>query len=172
MAGKPAARFRPRRLAGNLPFARRRRAPGIDNHPRPAQIVPMPTPRSRAAVTAVELPPAHDWRTTDAHERARRRARAIEDQPQVRRLEPGASVVGRYAVGPQRAHVTGEGATLVVDVAGQPRYELAPKRGDAFVLKGMSGYSVRFGPPGSGPAESATFHPPNGVFAMKRVGDD
>lgn len=44
------------------------------------------------------FPPAHDWRTTDEHERARRRSRAIEEQPQVRLLDPGPTVFGRYAV--------------------------------------------------------------------------
>ncbi|HUG11164.1 MAG TPA: DEAD/DEAH box helicase [Opitutaceae bacterium] len=44
------------------------------------------------------FPPAHDWRTTDEHERARRRARAVEEQPRVRVLDPGPTVFGRHSV--------------------------------------------------------------------------
>jgi hypothetical protein len=50
------------------------------------------------------FPPAHDWRTTDAHERARRRARAIEEQPRVRLLEPGPTIFGCYGVASRKGH--------------------------------------------------------------------
>jgi hypothetical protein len=63
-------------------------------------------PSSAPSTTAPEptFPPAHDWRTTDAHERARRRARALEEQPRVRLLEPGPTIFGRYAVTSRRGH--------------------------------------------------------------------
>ena len=60
-------------------------------------------PPKRAAQEPA-FPPAHDWRTTDEHERARRRARAIEEQPRVRLLEPGPTVFGCYAVASRKGH--------------------------------------------------------------------
>jgi hypothetical protein len=70
----------------------------------------MPAPRRRSSSTTTAaapeptFPPAHDWRTTDDHERARRRARALEEQPRVRLLEPGPTIFGRYAVTSRRGH--------------------------------------------------------------------
>lgn len=95
-------------------------------------------------------------------------------RPDVRLSDPAylARFVGRYAMGPQRAEVTVEGTTLYLDVKGQPRYALEPKRGDAFALKGMTGFSVRFGPAGADAATTATFYQPNGVFEMKRASGD
>jgi hypothetical protein len=58
----------------------------------------MPARRSKSSVRKPELPPVHDWRTTDEHERARRRARAIEEQPKIRSLDDDPTVIGRYAV--------------------------------------------------------------------------
>ncbi|MEO6994158.1 MAG: DEAD/DEAH box helicase, partial [Lacunisphaera sp.] len=58
----------------------------------------MPARRSKSSAKKPELPPIHDWRTTDEHERARRRARAIEEQPKVRSLDDDPTVIGRYAV--------------------------------------------------------------------------
>jgi len=78
----------------------------------------MPAPRRRSTAAAQEpaFPPAHDWRTTDAHERARRRARAIEEQPRVRPIEPGPTVFGRYTVTSRRGH----DYTVELRALGQP----------------------------------------------------
>jgi hypothetical protein len=58
----------------------------------------MPSFRSAESADAAGFPPAHDWRTTDDHERARRRARARDEQPEVRLLDPGPTIFGRYTV--------------------------------------------------------------------------
>ncbi len=66
----------------------------------------MPTSPHRKPATNPDpaLPPLHDWRTTDEHERARRRARALEERPRVCSLEPGRAVFGRYTVTSRSRH--------------------------------------------------------------------
>ncbi len=73
-------------------------------------------PKRTSAIQEAAFPPLHDWRTTDAHERARRRARALEEQPRVRLLEPGPTVFGRYAVTSRRGH----DYTVELRALGQP----------------------------------------------------
>ena len=66
------------------------------------------TPRARTAARSVapaaeekepSLPPAHDWRTTDADERLRRQLRAREERMEVRQAEDCGHVFCRYSVG-------------------------------------------------------------------------
>lgn len=54
--------------------------------------------RPKSAAKKPDLPPIHDWRTTDEHERTRRHARALEEQPKIRPLDGGPTVIGRYSV--------------------------------------------------------------------------
>ncbi|MDD2764975.1 MAG: SNF2-related protein [Opitutaceae bacterium] len=61
--------------------------------------MPPPRPAPRPSPDRDFLPPAHDWRTTDEHERLRRRLRAQEEQPRVRPLDPGPHAFGRYEIG-------------------------------------------------------------------------
>ncbi len=55
-------------------------------------------PSEHTLPEASEIPPAHDWRTTDEHERLRRRQRAMDEQPCVRFLDDSPCVFGRYEV--------------------------------------------------------------------------
>ena len=55
----------------------------------------MPTKRSSKTI---ELPPAHDWRTTDADEINKRRLRAREEKFEIRNLEPQYPVYSNFAV--------------------------------------------------------------------------
>jgi len=58
----------------------------------------MAAPRKPRNAATPELPPAHDWRTSDADERLRRKLRAAEEAPAVRVLETGDTVFGLYHV--------------------------------------------------------------------------
>ncbi|MGH8018554.1 MAG: SWIM zinc finger family protein, partial [Opitutaceae bacterium] len=76
----------------------------------------MPPRRSTAPKPASELPPAHDWRTTDADERLRRRLRAQEETPAIRALDPGDTVFGRYEV----RSPSGQTYTVQLRALGEP----------------------------------------------------
>ena len=58
--------------------------------------------------------------------------------------------------------------TLVVNVPGQPLYELIPVEGNRFKLKGLEGFSIEFKQDDSGRVTEAVFHQPNGTFAAAR----
>jgi CubicO group peptidase (beta-lactamase class C family) len=58
--------------------------------------------------------------------------------------------------------------TLVASVPSQPDYELVPKKGTEFALKGMAGFSIEFKVDTSGAVTEAVITQPNGVFTAKR----
>ncbi|MCK6445672.1 MAG: serine hydrolase [Planctomycetes bacterium] len=60
-----------------------------------------------------------------------------------------------------------KGDDLTALVPGQPTYTLVPKRRDAFDLKGLEGFSLRFVSE-EGRVNAVEFHQPNGVFTAKR----
>jgi CubicO group peptidase (beta-lactamase class C family) len=59
--------------------------------------------------------------------------------------------------------------TLVLQVPGQPPYELQYYRDNEFNLKGLNGFSVKFKLSDSGQVISIESHQPNGVFSAKKV---
>ncbi|MCC6408549.1 MAG: serine hydrolase [Planctomycetes bacterium] len=61
-----------------------------------------------------------------------------------------------------------KGDNLTALVPGQPTYTLVPTRRDAFDLKGLEGFSLKFVADEAGKIVAAEFHQPNGVFEAKR----
>ena len=59
---------------------------------------------------------------------------------------------------------------LVLNVPGQPSYDLVPDRNDEFNLKGVAGYSVRFASDDQG-TMTAYLNQPEGVYELKRKSD-
>lgn len=80
-----------------------------------------------------------------------------------------ARFVGAYELGPETVTIELNRTTLFAKIAGQPRYELLPKRADTFSLKGLSGYSVRFKSADGAPASAALLMQPDGVHEMTRA---
>lgn len=60
--------------------------------------------------------------------------------------------------------------TLTLTVPGQPTYTLEPTRENAFDIKGLSGYSVRFTTEGDRVTQM-TLNQPNGTFTAERTSD-
>ena len=77
-------------------------------------------------------------------------------------------IVGDYVLGELTATVTLTDGTLRLALPGQPQYELLPKRGLTFDVKGMAGFAVEFKKDASGKVTEAVFSQPNGVFTAKR----
>jgi len=81
-------------------------------------------------------------------------------------LEP---LAGQYQLGGVTNIVSLEGDhTLFLIVPGQPKYELVPRRGMAFDVKGLSGFSIEFKKDESGAVVEAIFYQPDGTFVAKR----
>jgi CubicO group peptidase (beta-lactamase class C family) len=81
-------------------------------------------------------------------------------------LEP---LAGQYAMGGLTATVSIEGEkTLVLVVPGQPKYVLIPRRGMAFDLEGLSGFSIEFKKDATGKVSEAVMYQPDTTFVMKR----
>jgi CubicO group peptidase (beta-lactamase class C family) len=76
-------------------------------------------------------------------------------------------LAGRYEMPTAGAVVTLVGQGLVVTLPGQ-RYELEPKRGLRFSLRGLTGYSLEFELDAAGKPTQARFLQPNGVFVAVR----
>jgi CubicO group peptidase (beta-lactamase class C family) len=77
--------------------------------------------------------------------------------------------VGRYALVNDTVTVNLQGNTLIAVVGNQPPYQLVPKRGTEFLLKGLTGFSVVFTLTADGTVTEAQFRQPNGVFTAKRI---
>jgi len=59
--------------------------------------------------------------------------------------------------------------SLVLNVPGQPPYDLVFYRGTSFNPKGMDGFTIKFILDGSGNVTGLESHQPNGVFTAKKV---
>jgi CubicO group peptidase (beta-lactamase class C family) len=79
-----------------------------------------------------------------------------------------ARLAGGYLLGPQTVTFDVRGSALWATVPGQPSYELLPTRNNTFLLKGLSGFSVKFDVDEQGAPVRASFLQPNGVFAAER----
>jgi CubicO group peptidase (beta-lactamase class C family) len=81
-------------------------------------------------------------------------------------LEP---LAGHYQLGGVTDTVSLDGdKTLFLIVPGQPKYELLPRRGTTFDIKGLSGYSIEFRKDASGKVAEAVFYQPDGTYVAKR----
>ena len=81
-----------------------------------------------------------------------------------------ARLAGAYALGPQTIRVTVRGETLVLNVPGQPAYELIPQPDRTFVIEVARGFWLEFELE-DGRAETLVLHQPNGVFRAERQED-
>ena len=77
-------------------------------------------------------------------------------------------LAGDYVLGELTGTVTLVDGTLRLSLPGQPQYELVPKRGFTFDVKGLPGFSVEFKKDAAGKVTEAVFTQPNGVFTAKR----
>lgn len=81
-------------------------------------------------------------------------------------LEP---LAGQYLLGGVTETVSLEGdKKLFLIVPGQPKYELIPRRGTTFDIKGLSAYSIEFKKDASGKVTEAVFYQPDGTYVAKR----
>jgi CubicO group peptidase (beta-lactamase class C family) len=93
--------------------------------------------------------------------------RAGKEMRQKSFLEP---FTGVYQIGRQAITVALRGEdTLTLTVPGQPVYELVPREGTTFDLKGISGFSAEFRKDESGAWNELVLHQPNGTFVAKRA---
>jgi CubicO group peptidase (beta-lactamase class C family) len=78
--------------------------------------------------------------------------------------------VGAYTTdsGQTTMTISLEGATLKMNVPGQPTYELVPYEGTEFTVKNLTGYSVEFVVE-DGKVTAIKSKQPNGTFTLKRV---
>ncbi|HLY60386.1 MAG TPA: serine hydrolase [Terriglobia bacterium] len=81
-------------------------------------------------------------------------------------LEP---LAGQYLLGGVTDTVSLEGdRTLFLIVPGQPKYELIPRRGTTFDIKGLSAFSIEFKKDATGKVTEAIFYQPDGTYVAKR----
>jgi CubicO group peptidase (beta-lactamase class C family) len=77
-------------------------------------------------------------------------------------------IVGDYTLGELTATVALTDGALRISIPGQPQYDLLPKRGLTFDVKGLPGFSVEFKKDSAGKVTEAVFNQPNGSFTAKR----
>ncbi|MBI3670471.1 MAG: serine hydrolase [Acidobacteria bacterium] len=77
-------------------------------------------------------------------------------------------LVGQYEVGPNVAAVSLRGEKTLILTLASREYELVPRRGTLFELKGVSGYSIEFNQDTSGMVTGAVFYQPKGTFVAKK----
>lgn len=80
-----------------------------------------------------------------------------------------ARFTGRYALATDTFTVVRQGGVLVLNVRGQPPYELAPYRRTEFDLKGRQGFSLVFTVDAQGGVTGLVSRQPNGVFTARRL---
>jgi CubicO group peptidase (beta-lactamase class C family) len=80
-----------------------------------------------------------------------------------------ARFTGRYALATDTFTVVRQGRVLVLNVRGQPPYDLAPYRRTEFDLKGVQGISLVFTVDAQGAVTGFVSRQPNGVFTAKRL---
>lgn len=78
-------------------------------------------------------------------------------------------LAGVYTLPQGRAIFSVRGSTLHVSIPPTQEYDLVPSSGTSFLIKGLTGFSVRFSVGDEGPATGATFVQPDGVFEGKRA---
>jgi hypothetical protein len=79
------------------------------------------------------------------------------------------TLAGKYQLGDVVDTILLEGdKTLYLIAPGQPKYELIPRRGTTFEIKGLSGYSIEFRRDTSGKVFEAVFYQPGGTFVATR----
>jgi len=76
---------------------------------------------------------------------------------------------GRYALATDTFTVVRQGGVLVLNVRGQPPYELTPYRRSEFDLKGLQGFSLVFTVDAQAGVTGLVSRQPNGVFTAKRL---
>jgi len=77
-------------------------------------------------------------------------------------------LAGDYVLGELTGTVALVEGALRLSIPGEPQYELLPKRGLTFDVKGLPGFAVEFKKDASGKVTEAVFTQPNGVFTAKR----
>lgn len=80
-----------------------------------------------------------------------------------------ARFAGRYALATDTFTVVRQGGVLVLNVPGQPPFELEPYRRAQFDIKGLQGFTLVFTADPQGKITGLESRQPNGVFAAKRV---
>jgi len=75
---------------------------------------------------------------------------------------------GEYALGQVTAKVFLKGTTLMVYVPGQPEYETVATETDAFNLKALKGFSVKFDVTANNQVTAVSFIQPNGTFKAQK----
>ena len=78
------------------------------------------------------------------------------------------SLAGDYLLNGQAVNVALVAGALRLTVPSQPQYELVPRKGLSFDVKGLPGFSVEFQKDASGKISEAIFNQPNGVFRATR----
>ncbi len=79
---------------------------------------------------------------------------------------------GDYEIAGDTLTVALQGDALLITVPGQPPYELEPRQGAEFGLKGVSVVTVRFVLDDAGQAKEVQLIQPNGVFTAERKSDE
>jgi CubicO group peptidase (beta-lactamase class C family) len=77
--------------------------------------------------------------------------------------------VGRYALATDTFTVVRQGHVLVLNVRGQPPYELRPYRRTEFDLAALQGFSLVFTIDANGRVTGLTSRQPDGVFTARRI---
>ncbi|UCF37592.1 MAG: DUF3471 domain-containing protein, partial [Acidobacteriota bacterium] len=90
----------------------------------------------------------------------------FQRKPDARLFEPDflSKLTGKFTLATGVITVELKGSTLFASVSGQPVFELVPRRGVEFDLKGVSGFSVRFVLDESERVTEIQLIQPNGVF--------
>jgi CubicO group peptidase (beta-lactamase class C family) len=92
-----------------------------------------------------------------------------EPDAQLRDSTNIARFAGRYALATDTFTVVRQGSVLVLNVPGQPPFELEPYRRTAFDIKGLQGFTLVFTADPQGKITGLESRQPNGVFAAKRL---
>ena len=81
-----------------------------------------------------------------------------------------AKFAGTYEIMGQQITIDLRGDNvLMLNVPGQPAYELEPYSESEFKLKGMEGYTLEFKFDENGAVVEAVSHQPNGSFTVKKI---
>lgn len=92
-------------------------------------------------------------------------------KPDARLSDPAflARLAGTYALGPQKAVLTVQGRSLVLEIDGRRQPALLPYTNNRFRLEGARGITLKFDVPHEGSVTKLLFVQPSGVFEAKRA---